>query len=425
MPITGFFSLILIGTVLLILPICNNNTNISIIDALFTATTSVCVTGFTTVPISEQFSILGQIIIAILMQVGALGFMIFIQYIYIIKNKKMKFSNMLLVSESINVNDYTKIKEKTIKILKYTLIIELIGATILAIKFIPEYGILTGIWYGIFHSISAFCNAGLDLFSGNSLLAYRYDTIINIVFMALIVTGGIGFFVIEDIIEHFKKIKSHKFSFQTKIVLTSTITILVISTIIIYFFEVKKGIRIIDALFASVTTRTAGFYTIDFSNFSIATKIITIFSMFIGGAPGSTSGGVRIATITVLVITSIQTLCNRKNVIIFNRRIDTEIMKKSIAIVFASIIIITIGIFLLIFFDNIGILNIVFSIVSAFSATGLSIFNMSMLNIAGKLIIILTMFIGRIGPMSLVSALFLIERKRNKDVEYVDGNLLL
>ncbi len=423
-PIKGFFSLILIGTVLLLLPVCNNK-NISIIDSLFTATSSICVTGFSTVTISDQFSLLGQIIIAILMQIGALGFMIFIQYIYIIKNKKMKFSNILLVSDSINVDDYTKIKEKTIKILKYTFIIELIGAIILSTRFIPRYGIIEGIWYGIFHSISAFCNAGLDLFSGSSLATYRYDTIVNIVFIALIITGGIGFFVIEDIIDYIKQRKKHKFTFQTKLVVSSTLIILAISTLLIYFLEMNNNVRIIDALFASVTTRTAGFYTIDFNSFSISTKIISIILMFIGGAPGSTSGGVRIAAIAVLFITSIQTLYNRKNVIIFNRKIEPEIIKKAVAIVFISVIIIITSIFLLIFFDNFGTLNIVFATVSAFSATGLTLFDMSMLNLAGKIIIIITMFIGRIGPMSLIPGLFLIERKRNENITYVDANILL
>ncbi len=420
-PFLGFAILISVGTILLYLPVCNNKP-IKMIDALFVSTSSVCVTGFSTVTISEQFNSLGQIVLAMLMQIGALGFMIFIALIFILKKKRIKLSDTMLLGNSINSNDYGKIKEKILQILKYTFFLEFLGAIIMAIRFIPSMGLKKGLWYGIFHSISAFCNAGLDLFDNTSLIYFRQDITINCIFIFLIITGGIGFFVIDDIAKKLKITKNHKLNFQSKLVLVSTTVVLFITTMLIYLFE--NNISLLDSLFASTTLRTAGFYTIPFQEFTLATKIICLFAMFIGGAPGSTSGGIRIVAFSIFIITTISVFRNKKEVVIFNRKIDDEMIKRALALGIATIFVILMGILLFVWLNNFGLLNIVFHTVSAVSAVGLTLYDCSLFNIAGKIITILLMYIGRVGPITVIE-LFIIERKENKNVSYVSGNVIL
>ena len=420
-PFLGFAILILLGALLLSLPICNNKP-ISAIDALFVSTSGVCVTGFSTVIISEQFNILGQIILAILIQVGGLQFMIFIAFIFILKKKKMSLSDTMLLGSIINSEEYAKIKEKVIKILKYTFFLEFIGILIMSIKFIPILGFAKGIWYSIFHSISAFCNCGLDLFQNTSLTYFRSDILINSIFIFLIITGGIGFFVIDDIVEKIKNKSIKKINFQSKLVLSSTIIVLLSVTILIYIYE--KNISILDALFASTTLRTAGFYTLVFSNFSISTKLISLLAMFIGGAPGSTSGGIRIVAFSILVITAISILRGKKEVIMFNRKIDNDTIKRALTYGILSISIIFIGIISFVNFNNFGLLNIVFHTISAFSAVGLTLYDCTLFNLAGKIITIIIMFIGRVSPLTIIE-LFIIEKKKNQNVSYVNGQLIL
>lgn len=420
-PFIGFTILISIGALLLSLPMCNNKP-ISAIDALFISTSSTCVTGFSTVNISEQFNILGQLIILLLMQIGALGFMIFIAFILILKHKRIRLSDTMLIGNAINSEDYTKIKEKIIQIIKYTFFIEFIGAAVLAIKFIPVFGIGNGLWYGIFHSVAAFCNAGLDLFGNTSFVIFRYDVLLNIVFMILIILGGIGFFVIDDIVTKMKMGNLKKINFHSKIVIFFYSIVLLITALLIYLFE--KNLSIMDALFSSVTLRTAGFYTIDFNELSISSKIISIIAMFIGGAPGSTSGGIRIVVFAIVVLTTISILKNQKEVIIFNRKIETDFIKRAIALIIISIVIILTGILLLVTFDNFGLLNITFHVVSSFSAVGLTLYNCALLNFAGKIITIILMFIGRVGPITIIE-LFIIGKRKNENISYVSGELIL
>lgn len=413
--------MICIGAFLLSLPICNNKP-ISSIDCVFMSASSVCVTGFSIVTISEQFNLLGQVILLILMQVGALGFMIFIAFVLILKHKKISLADTMLLGNTINSEDYAKIKEKIFQIIKYTFFIELIGAIIMATRFIPILGITKGIWYGLFHSVSAFCNCGLDLFGDASISSFRNDIIINYTFILLIITGGIGFFVLHDIVSRLRQKNFKKINFQSKLVLSSTVIVLLVTTIMIFFFE--KNISILDALFASTTLRTAGFYTISFNEFSLPTKIISLIAMFIGGAPGSTSGGIKIVAFSIIILTTISVLKNKNDVIVFDRKISESFIKKSICMTIISLFTIFIGIILLVLFDDFGLINITFHTISAFSAVGLTLFDCTFLNIAGKIITIFIMFIGRIGPLS-VAGLFIIDKKQNKNISFANGELIV
>lgn len=406
---------------MLSLPICNNK-SISYIDSIFMATSSVCVTGFSTITVSGQFNFLGQLILLILMQVGALGFMIFIAFILILRHKKISLSDTMLLGNTINSEDYSKIKEKVTQILKYAFSLEFLGAVIMTIRFIPTLGLIKGIWYGIFHSVSAFCNCGLDLFGDSSISYFRSDIIINYTFIFLIITGGIGFFVLHDIVSRLGQRNLKKINFQSKLVLSSTVIVLLVTTIMIFLFE--KSISLLDALFASVTLRTAGFYTISFNEFSLPTKIISLVAMFIGGAPGSTSGGIKIVAFSIIILTTISVLKNKNDVIIFDRKITESLIKRSITIVIISLFIIFTGIILLVIFNNFGLINITFHTISAFSAVGLTLFDCTFLNSIGKIITIFIMFIGRIGPLSL-AGLFIINKKENKNISFANGELII
>lgn len=418
-PIIGFLSVIIIGAVVLKLPICNNK-SIDMIDAFFTSTSAIAVNGLTTVVISEQFNILGQTVILILNEIGALGFMSFVVLITL-WHKKMRFSEIIIAGNSIEEEIYANVKKRIKNIFKYSIIIQFIGVFLLSIKLVPMFGLEKGLWYSIFHSITAFCNAGFDIFGDSSLTMFKDDIYLNIVIITLIIIGGIGFLVIEDLVDCRKK-SLNKLNLQTKIVLLTTISLLIISTLIIKILE--PNMTALQSLFLATTLRTAGFYTVNVNKCSDATKIICGLLMFIGGAPGSTSGGIRVVVFAVLILATISTLRNQKETVVFYRKINQNAIKKAITITVLSITIILIGIISMLQFDNLGTGNIIFQCISAFSATGLEIFSSSLLNNNGKIIIMILMFIGRIGPISMFS-LFINDTKQTSEIEYVEGKIVL
>lgn len=418
-PIIVFLILILLGAIILKLPICNNKP-ITFIDALFMSASGICVNGFSTVNIIEQFNILGQIVLVILTQIGALGFMSIVIFILTLRNRKIDFFHIMLAGDSINENIYSHVKQRSKNICKYTFLIEFVGALLLSVKFIPIFGVGEGIWKSLFHSITAFCNAGFDLFGTTSLSVFKDDIYINLIFIILIILGGIGFLVIEDILINKKRLKNIKF--QSKLVLSSTLILIISSIILIKIMEPQ--FNILESSFTAITLRTAGFYTVDINNCNLATQLLFIILMFIGGAPGSTSGGIRIVVFAILILTASSTLRNNKNVIIFNRKINEDLIKKSITIVIISLSIILISVIAFLYLDNIGALNIIFHCFSTFSAVGLGLVSANALNFYGKVITIILMFIGRVGPITAIS-LFLIDRKTNENIIYPDGKLIL
>lgn len=420
-PIVGFISIIFIGAILLKLPISTTE-KITFKDALFTATSSVCVNGLVTVNIANTFTFFGQIIIATITNIGAIGFITFILYLMSLRNKKMPLSKTLLISSILNTNDYHNLKQKMKEVMKYTIRIEAIGAIFLSIKLIPIYGLKKGVWCSIFHSITAFCNAGLDIFGGSSLMDFKNDIYINIVLILLMISGGIGFFVIEDIIKCLKKKNFNNMQFYSKIILSTTMLIFGISIILIRILE--PNLSWTQVLFMSVTPRTTGFYTTNISEYNVITKILTIMLMFIGGAPGSTSGGIRVVAFAVIVLTTIDTLKSKNEVVVFYKKINLLTIRQAITNITLSIIIVLVGWISLIFIENVGTLNLLFTTVSASSATGLTLVDIGSLNINSQYIIMLLMFIGRIGPVSAISVFTRIKKEKS-DVEYVSGNLVI
>ncbi len=420
-PFLGFLAIILGGFLILMLPFCNNG-NVSIFDAFFTSTSATCVNGLVTVDLSQEYTFLGQIVIAIITEIGAIGFVTFISFILNLKRKKMALSETLLLSSALNDNNYSKLRLRLKEVIKYTLVIELIGSIFLSIAFVPMYGVKQGVWYSIFHSITAFCNAGFDLFGTSGFTIFTDNIYINVVFIILMFLGSVGFFVIEDIINSIKEKRFIHLSFNTKIVLTTTLIIYLLSVILIKIAE--PNLTILQVLFSSVTCRTTGFSTINMGDTNSITKIIISLLMMIGGAPSSTSGGIRITSIAIIFLTIRSALRNKKDVISFYKKIDFQTIKQALTNIFISSIIVFIAILLFVKIQDIELSNVLFMCVSAFSATGLSVVDVSNLEFISKVILMILMFIGRVGPISILS-IFIFNKKENKNIEYVSGNIML
>ena len=420
-PCLGFLSVILVGWIVLMLPICNNG-HVTPFDALFTAVSATCVNGLTTVNLSTEYSFLGQLAIAIITEIGAIGFVTFISFILSFKKKRMSLSETLLLGSALNDNNYGKLKQRLKEVIKYTIVIQIIGAILLAVDFIPRFGIKNGIWYSIFHSITAFCNAGFDIIGDTSLEIFAKNIYVNIVFIILMFLGSIGYFVIEDIIGAIKKKRFIHISFHTKIVLTASLIIYLVSIMLLKIAE--PNLTWLEAVFTSVTARTTGFSTINMAGTLPITKLIISFLMIIGGAPGSTSGGIRITSIAILALTVRATLRNKKNVVVYYKKIDLQTIRQAITNIVICAMLVLISMFIMEKVQIMRLDNNLFMCASAFSATGLSVTNVAKMNFASKVILEALMYIGRVGPISILSIL-IFKKKENQNIEYVSGNVML
>lgn len=419
-PILGFLLIIILGTILLSLPICNNKP-ISFIDAFYTATSGVTTTGFTKGALVDQFNFFGQFVLSILMEVGAMGFIIFVSYFWSIKHKKIKMSDIMVINDNISSESYNLIKEESIFIGKLMLEVQILGVVLLAFKFVPLLGFFKGIWYSIFHTISAFSNCGFDLFGGNSFRIFSNDIYVQTIMIALMLLGSIGILVIEDV----RNNKSRKFSrlkLQTKIILTYSLILLVVPTIAIKILE--PNISILNSLFMVSTSRSTGFSVVDLPNFTFESKFILIILMFIGGSPTSTSGGVKMVTIAVLISTIVSTLKGKDETIMFWKKVPNSAIRRAITIFTLFALIITIACTVFYHYNKINLLNIIFEAVSAISNTGLTITDYSTVNIIGENILLLLMFIGRVSPLSFI-LVFINENSKDKYIDYPSENVIL
>lgn len=416
----SFLTVIFIGSILLSLPISSaDGKAVPYIDALFTATTSTCVTGLVTLPTVTTWSVFGQIVILCLIQLGGLGVITVMSGIMISLHKKMGIADRLLIQEAFNLNTFSGLVRFVKKVIAGTFIIESIGAVLYMLVFVPQYG-LRGIWISIFNSISAFCNAGLDIISENSLCEYATNPIINIVTCALIIMGGIGYIVWWDFIRVIKYYKTQgikcfkKLTLHSKIALWMTAILIVVGTFAFFIFEYSNETTIGNlslfekfevSFFQSVTTRTAGFATIPQQNLTNASSFVALVLMFIGGSPVGTAGGIKTVTFAVLLITAFSTVKSKNENTIFNRAISQKAVKKAVAVFCASFSIMFISTVLLSAVSDAPAIDIIYETVSATATVGLTRNFTATLNIWGKLIIIVTMYLGRIGPISLAFAL--------------------
>ena len=416
----SFLLVIMIGSVLLALPISSTNgTAVPYIDALFTATTSTCVTGLVTLPTFSTWSVFGQIVILILIQVGGLGVITIITGLMLLLNRKLGISDRLLIQDAFNLNTMSGLVKFVRKVLFGTLIIEGVGAVLYMLVFVPEFG-PKGIWISVFNSISAFCNAGIDIIADNSLCNYATNPLINTVTSVLVILGGLGYIVWWDVLRVVKsrssknrKIFRH-LTLHSKIAITVTTGLIFVGTILIFAFEYANpltigGMSLFDKIqvsfFQSVTTRTAGFATIAQENLTNASAAVSMILMLIGGSPVGTAGGMKTVTIAALVCSAFATIRNKNGATLFGRRIPEESIKKAVAVVVMFLAICTASAVLLMATSNASAMDAVYETVSATATVGLSRNFTASLNTVGKLIIIVTMYFGRVGPISLAVAL--------------------
>ena len=415
----SFLFVILIGSFLLWLPIStSSNAKVSYIDALFTATTSTCVTGLVTVPTYSTWNVFGQIVILILIQIGGLGVIAFMSAFMIIINRKFRLKDNLLIQDAFNLNTLSGLRKFVKNVFLGTIILETIGALLYMIVFIPEFG-AEGIWISIFNSISAFCNAGMDIIGDSSLCNYSTNVLVNFITSMLIILGGLGFIVWWDVIRVFKEFKNKKFrclknlTLHSKIVLSSTVVLIFGGAFLILLFEFNNpntigNLPLIDkvqvAFFQSITTRTAGFASVPQENLTNSSTLVSLLLMFIGGSPVGTAGGIKTITVVSLLAIAIASIRNKKEVVLFNRNLSSDITRKAVAVTCMSFIIVFVSTLSLSLVCETSIIDIVYETVSATATVGLSRNLTYSLNDIGKLIIIITMYFGRIGPISLAIA---------------------
>lgn len=412
----SFLIAIFAGSLLLSLPISSaNGESVPYIDALFTATTATCVTGLVTLPTVSTWSIFGQIVILILIQAGGLGIITIMSGIMISLHKKIGLADRMLIQDAFNLNTLSGLIKFVRKVLLGTFIVEGAGALLYMTVFIPEFG-AKGIWISVFNSISAFCNAGIDIISTDSLCSYVTNPMINLVTSALIILGGMGYIVWWDVIRVSKMKTKRKFSrltLHSKIALSSTIIFILAGAVLTFIFEYSNPLTIKDfslfdkiqaSLFQSVTTRTAGFATIPQENLTNASSLVSLLLMFIGGSPVGTAGGVKTVTVVVIFASALSAVRNRQDVSLFGRNIKKEASSKASAVVGMSFIIMFVATMLLAAVTEGNFIDILYETVSATATVGLTRNLTSSLNFAGKIVIILTMYLGRVGPISLAIA---------------------
>ena len=416
----SFLVTILIGSVLLALPISSaSSKSVPYLDALFTATTATCVTGLVTLPTVSTWSLFGQIIILLLIQIGGLGIITIMSGLMLLLNKKMGIGDRLLIQDAFNLNTMSGLAKFVKNVLLGTLIIEGIGSVLYMFVFIPDFGV-KGIWISLFNSVSAFCNAGIDIISENSLCNYATNPLINVVTSILIILGGLGYIVWWDVLRVIKsrssknrKIFRH-LTLHSKIAITVTTGLIFIGTILIFIFEYDNPLTIGEmplldkiqvSFFQSVTTRTAGFATVPQENLTNASASVSIILMLVGGSPVGTAGGMKTVTIAVLICSAFATIRNKNSATLFGRRISEESIKKAVAVVVMFLTICTISTVLLMATNNVSAIDAVYETVSSTATVGLSRNLTATLNTFGKFIIIVTMYFGRVGPISLAVAL--------------------
>ena len=411
----SFLAVIFLGSLLLSLPISSaDGEAVPYLDALFTATTATCVTGLVTLTTASAWSIFGQAVILVLIQVGGLGVVTIMSALMILLQKRMGIGDRLLLQDAFNLNSLSGIVRFVKRVILGTALVEGIGALLYMTVFVPEFG-LRGIWIAVFTSISAFCNAGMDIISNDSLCSYATNPIINLVTCALIVLGGIGYIVWWDVMGLRKGAAGRRrLSLHSKIAISTTLLLTFGGGLLILLFEYHNPRTIAElslldklqvSLFQSVTTRTAGFATVPQQDLTNATSLLCLLLMFIGGSPVGTAGGIKTVTIAVLVASALSSIRNRQEVTLFQRNISKQAVSKAVAVTTMSFVILFTSTLLLSAVSPGEPLDILFETVSATATVGLSRDLTPYLNAYGKIIIIGTMYLGRVGPISLALAL--------------------
>ena len=420
----SFLITILVGSFLLWLPISSaTGQAVPFVDALFTATTATCVTGLVTLPTVTAWSGFGQAVILLLIQIGGLGIITIMSFIMISLHKKLGIGDRLLIQDAFNLDTLSGLVTFVKKVFLGTLFVEGIGALLYMTVFIREMG-MKGIWVSVFNSVSAFCNAGIDIISENSLVDYKTNPAVNAITCLLIVLGGIGYIVWWDVLRIVKEKKTPKhLTLHSKIAIFTTLFLIFSGALAYLVFEYNNpltiknlgiGDKITVCLFQSVTTRTAGFFTIPQQNLTNPSSVVTLLLMFIGGSPVGTAGGIKTVTFAALIISAHATLKNRNSASVFGRALPPSAIEKAVAVTATSFATVLVSSLLLSAVVSAPALDVIFESVSAAATVGLTRNLTPDLNLWGKIIIILTMYLGRVGPISLAVAFNV--RKENKNL---------
>ncbi len=425
----SFLAVILLGTVLLSLPIsAADRTPVPFVDALFTATTSTCVTGLVTLPTVSAWSTFGHVVILLLIQIGGLGTITIMAGFLQLLHKRMRLADNLLIRDAFNLNTLTDLGSFIKKVILGTLTVEGLGALLYMTVFVPEFG-AKGVWIAVFNAVSAFCNAGIDIIGEASLIPYATNPLVNGVTSALIILGGLGYIVWWDLLRVIKLAAQRRslkafsgLTLHSKLALSATAFLLVGGAVAFFALEYRNPLTIgqmslLDqvqvSFFQSVTTRTAGFATVSQSALTDGSVVVALFLMFIGGSPVGTAGGVKTVTIAVLFASALNTVRDRDEITLFNRRIEKDALRKAVAVVSMSFFIALISTVLLSLTCDASLTDLLYETVSATATVGLSRDLTPTLNLWGKLIITATMYLGRVGPISLAFAFHVKSKNTN------------
>ena len=445
--ILSFLLVILIGAVLLSLPISNRNETLSFMDHLFVATSATCVTGLFPVSIASQYTIWGQLVILVLIQIGGLGFLTFLYLLLSKIQKKLSLRQKIVLQEMLNQSSISESSLMVRRILSYTFITQGFGALLFMVVFIPKYGFQKGSYYSVFHAISSFTNAGVDVFGESSLMSYQNNSFMLLVTAGLIILGGLGFMIWFDVVHNLKNLSNSanlislrrlflKLSLHSKIVIVMSSFLIVSATIILFFAEGNNPQtmgnlsifnRIQSSFFLSVSTRTAGFTTFPITGLHTGTSLILWIYMFIGGSPASTAGGIKTTTfmITILMIYNIYN--GKKEVHIFGRRIPRRLIIRSFAILSMALAVIFTALIIVSFNEQTPFFDLAVEVISAFTTVGFSHGVTPTLSFISRITFLALMFIGRVGPITMLISFVSNSHKQNekKEIGYPSGELLL
>lgn len=415
----GFMGVILAGGVLLSLPFCNRQP-ITFSDALFTSTTAVCVTGLVTVTPAVQFTLAGQIILLILIQIGGLGIIACAVGFLLLLRRQITVKERIVIQETYNMEAPGGMVAMILRVIKGTLAVETAGAVLYAFRFIPEFSVLRGIWYAVFHAVSAFCNAGIDILGDTSFQKYVGDPIINITTVLLIIVSGIGFSVWQDLISNGRRIRRReipnkwwftRLRLHSKLAIVTTLILLIGGTVCIFLMErnnpatlgnLSTGEKWMAAFFHSTSTRTAGFATVSQSGLYTQSKFLSCILMFIGGSPGGTAGGVKTTTVAMVVLTCLSVFRGGEQVECFGRRLSGKNIRMGFAVIMTAVTVLFAGtIAITVFEPQVPFIDILYEAFSAVGTVGLTADLTPTLSSASHMVLIVMMYIGRIGPISL------------------------
>jgi len=440
--VLGFLIGILLGGFLLWLPVSSKaGQEISFVDALFVATTSLCVTGLTPVVMAEQWNYFGQVVILFLMQFGGLGVITFTTTVLLMLGKRITLKERMLIQDSYNLDSIAGVVKLTKRIIKGTLLVEGMGAVLYAFVFVPQFGIADGLWKSVFHAVSAFCNAGLDLVGSSGFMVYRTNVMINVATMLLIIFGGLGFPVWWDVLDVIKRARQKeilwrdcfaKLKLHSKLVLAMTAVLIFGGGVLILLFEygnpatigeLSFGNKVMASLFESVTLRTAGFQTIPQEGLTEASTLLALILMFIGGSPSGTAGGVKTVTMLMLILSMMAAVKGTDEVRAFHRKISDNYVRRAVAVIVVFFVaLIAVAMALSITEDG-SFIDILFEATSAVATVGLTRGFTGSLTETGKVIIIIAMYLGRLGPITM--ALAFNAKKYEGTKTYAEGKVII